>query len=250
MKLDHFAEEVFTVLPVRKKTMATYRSMYRCHIQNFLGAIEMDAITRSDIKLCIAGLPSQTSATTLAVIKMLFREAIENGVIEKSPVHGVRGPRVMVQPRRFLRWEELQRINFGKYTHQIRFLALHGLRWSEAVALTLEDIRDGRIYVTKSVHGPTKSLAGMRVVPLIGEFKKFPRHPRTLRKALAPYGITIHSLRHTYAYILKKKGIHVTTAQRLLGHSDPKVTLAVYTRVLDSEIDDTARILGSLIGNE
>ena len=181
---------------------------------------------------------------------MLFREAIENGVIEKSPVHGVRGPRVMVQPRRFLTWEELQGINFGKYTLQIRFLALHGLRWGEAVALTLEDIRDGRIYVTKSVHGPTKSLAGMRVVPLIGEFKKFPRHPRTLRKALAPYGITIHSLRHTYAYILKKKGIHVTTAQRLLGHSDPKVTLAVYTQVLDSEFDDTARILGSLIGNE
>ena len=210
----------------------------------------MDLITRSDIKLCIAGLPSQTAATTLAVIKMLFREAIENGVIEKSPVHGVRGPRVMVQPRRFLTWEELQRIHFGKYNHQIRFLALHGLRWSEAVALTLDDIRDGRIYVNKSVHGPTKSSAGMRVVPLIGEFKKFPRHPRTLRKALAPYGITIHSLRHTYAYILKKKGIHVTTAQRLLGHSDPKVTLAVYTQVLDSEFDDTARILGSLIGNE
>ena len=250
MKLDRFASEVFVVLPVRKKTLATYRSMYRCHIAGAIGRLELEEITRSDIKSCIAGLPAQTSATTLAVIKMLFREALENGVIEKSPVHGVRGPRVMVQPRRFLTWEEIEKINFGKYNHQIRFLALHGLRWSEAVALTHDDIRDGRIYVNKSVHGPTKSAAGMRVVPLIGEFKKFPRHPRTLRKALSPYGITIHSLRHTYAYILKKKGIHVTTAQRLLGHSDPKVTLAVYTQVLDSEIDDTARILGSLIGNE
>ena len=212
--------------------------------------MELEAIARSDIKSCIAGLPSQTSATTLAVIKMLFREALENGFIEKSPVHGIRGPKVMVQPRRFLTWEELRHINFGKYNHQIRFLALHGLRWSEAVALTHDDIRDGRIYVNKSVHGPTKSVAGMRVVPLIGDFKKFPRHPRTLRKVLAPHGITIHSLRHTYAYILKKKGIHVTTAQRLLGHSDPKVTLAVYTQVLDSEIDDAGVILGSLIGNE
>jgi site-specific recombinase XerC len=64
-----------------------------------------------------------------------------------------------------------------------------------------------------------------------------------LRKALKPYGVTIHSLRHTYAYLLKSKGVHVTTAQKLLGHSDPKITLAVYTRVLDSEIDDVGNVL-------
>ena len=81
------------------------------------------------------------------------------------------------------------------------------------------------------------------MVPLIGEFREFPRHPRTLRKALAPYGITIHSLRHTYAYILKSQGIHVTTAQKLLGHSDPKITLSVYTRVLDTEIEDAGKVL-------
>jgi len=149
----------------------------------------------------------------------------------------------------------LEKIDFGKYNKQIRFLALHGLRWSEAVALTREDIRDGKVFVTKSIHGATKSKAGMRAIPLVSEFKPFPRHPRTLRKALAPYGITIHSLRHTYAYILKRQGIHVTTAQRLLGHSDPKVTLAVYTQVLDDEIDEAGLILksmvqGSLIGNE
>jgi integrase len=87
----------------------------------------------------------------------------------------------------------------------------------------------------------------MRVVPLIGEFVPLPRHPRTLRKVLAPHGITIHSLRHTYAYILKRQGIHVTTAQRLLGHSDPKVTLAVYTQVLDSEIDEAGDTLKLMV---
>lgn len=250
MKVADFAEQVLSRLPIRQKTLATYRSMLKCHIYPKFGEIEMDQVTRSDVKTCISSLPPQTAATTLAVIKMLFREALEEGIVEKSPVHGVRGPRVMVQPRRFLTWEELTRINFGKYDHQIKFLALHGLRWSEAVALNHDDIRGGRIYVTKSIHGATKSLSGMRVVPLVGEFRKFPRHPRTLRKSLQPYGITIHSLRHTYAYLLKRRGIHVSTAQRLLGHSDPKVTLAVYTQVLDSEIDDAGRILGALIGNK
>ncbi len=248
MNLNTFAYKVFATLPVRKKTLATYKSMFRCHIDPGIGHEDLEEIRRSQIKEVIHGLPPQTAQMTLAVIKLLFREALESGLIEKSPVHGIRGPRVIVPPRKFLTWEELENLNFGKYQKQIRFLALHGLRWSEAVALTAEDIRGGKVYVTKSIHGSTKSVSGLRVVPLVSEFVPLPRHPRTLRKALKPYGITIHSLRHTYAYILKKQGIHVTTAQRLLGHSDPKVTLAVYTRVLDSEIDDAGLTLSRMVG--
>lgn len=256
MRLDEFSEKTFAMIAVRKKTICTYRSMYRCHIQSKIGHLELGEINRSDIKATIQNLPPQTASMTLAVIKMLFREALELGLIEKSPVHGVRGPKVIVAPRRFLTWEELESLSFGKYTAHIRFLALHGLRWSEAVALTEEDIRNGKVYINKSVHGLTKSAAGMRVVPLVSEFVVFPKHPRTLRKVLRPYGITIHSLRHSFAYILKKQGIHVTTAQRLLGHSDPKVTLSIYTRVLDNEIDDAGSALtlmvkkGTLIGDE
>lgn len=249
MLLQELFPQILIVLQVRKKTLATYKSMYKCHIEPALGGKEISEISRSDIKSCIYGLPPQTAQMTLSVIKLIFREALEMELIDKSPVHGLSGPRIMVQHRRFLTWEELKEIDFGKYDRQIKFLALHGLRWSEAVALTKDDIRNGKIYVTKSIHGATKSLAGMRVVPLVSEFKEFPRHPRTLRKALAPQGITIHSLRHSYAYILKKQGIHVTTAQRLLGHSDPKVTLSVYTRVLDSEIEATGLILNSMLQN-
>ena len=246
MELNKFATQVFASLNVRKKTLATYQSMYKCHVSEFLGHIDIEHVTRTSIKEAIFGLPPQTAQMTLAVIKLLFREAMELELIEKSPVHGVRGPRVQVRPKKFMTWDEIEKTNFGRWNHQIKFLALHGLRWSEAVALTPADIRDGKIYVTKSIHGDTKSRAGIRVVPLIGEFKEFPRHPRTLRKALKPHGITIHSLRHTYAYILKSQGIHVTTAQKLLGHSDPKITLSVYTRVLDTEIDEAGVILNLL----
>ena len=247
MNLDQLSNQVFSSLALRKKTLATYQSMYRCHIQGKLGALEINEINRSDIKSLIFSLRPQTAAMTLAVIKALFREALELEYIEKSPVHGIRGPKVMVRPRSFLTWDELEKIDFGKYTKQIRFLALHGLRWSEAVALTSSDIRDGRIFISRSIHGATKSKAGVRTIPLVSEFVPLPRHPRTLRRALAPHGITIHSLRHTYAYILKRRGIHVTTAQRLLGHSDPKVTLAIYTQVLDSEIDEAGDVLKMMV---
>ena len=224
--------------------------MYRCHIGPNLGHFQLNEIKRTQIQHLIQPLPPQTAQTTLAVLKTIYREAMAQELVEHSPAHGVKGHSFSVTPRKFLTWEEVDKKSFGKYTTQIRFLALHGLRWSEAVALTEADIRDGRLYVNKSVHGQTKSRAGVRTVPLVSPFKKFPTTRRPLRRVLVPHGITIHSLRHTYAYLLKSKGVHVTTAQRLLGHSDPKVTLAIYTQVLDNEIDDTGMMLRSFIGNE
>lgn len=224
--------------------------MYRCHIEKPIGDFRLEEIKRTQIQELIQPLPPQTAQTTLAVLKTIYREAIAQEIVEHSPAHGVKGHRFSVTPRKFLTWEEVDKRSFGKYTTQIRFLALHGLRWSEAVALTQDDIRDGRVHVTKSVHGQTKSRAGVRVVPLVSPFKPFPTTRRPLRKVLEPHDITIHSLRHTYAYLLKSKGVHVTTAQRLLGHSDPKVTLAIYTQVLDNEIDDAGALLKAFIGDE
>jgi integrase len=196
----------------------------------------------------IQGLPPQTAATTLAVMKTVFREALAQQIIQSSPAHGVSTPKIIVKPRNFLTWQEVSAGTFGDYTTHIRFLALHGLRWSEAVALTIDDIRDNRVWISKSVHGETKSKAGVRSVPLVSPFKIFPRSPKTLRKVLKPYGVDIHSLRHTYAYLLKQQGVHVTTAQRLLGHADPRVTMGIYTQVLDNEIDDVGILLSKAAG--
>jgi integrase len=247
MLVETFARQVIGDLPIRAKTRSTYLSMLKCHIAPTLGSLSIESINRMDIQGSLRGLPPQTAAMTLAVIKSVYREAQARGIVESSPAHGISGPKIMVAPRKFLTWEEVKIGDFGRYTNCIRFLALHGLRWSEALALTSEDIRDGRIYVTKSLHGQTKSKAGIRTVPLMCELPKFPNSPKTLRKALAPYGITIHSLRHTYAYLLKQQGVHVTTAQRLLGHSDPRITMGIYTQVLDNEIDEAGIVLAQAI---
>ena len=63
----------------------------------------------------------------------------------------------------------------------------------------------------------------------------FAMKKQTIAKALKPYGVIVHSLRKTYAYILKSAGIHVTTAAKLMGHSNPMMTLKVYTQVKDDE---------------
>jgi integrase len=245
---ESFALQTINHLPIRKKTFATYYSVLRLHVFPTLAHRDIREIKRLDVQSAIQGLPPQTAATTLAVIKTVFREALAQEIIQVSPAHGVSGPKIMVKPRDFLTWDEVSAGAFGKYSAHIKFLALHGLRWSEAVALTIDDIRDDRVWINKSVHGQTKSKAGIRSVPLVSPFKVFPKSPKTLRKVLKPYGVDIHSLRHTYAYLLKQQGVHVTTAQRLLGHSDPRVTMSVYTQVLDNEIDDVGLLLSKAAG--
>jgi integrase len=60
-------------------------------------------------------------------------------------------------------------------------------------------------------------------------------------------GVTIHSLRKTYAYFLKSNQVHVTAAAKFLGHSNPLVTLKIYTLVRDEEIDEIGQALRKLV---
>ena len=243
MRLEIFALSIVGVLTLRDKTKRDYLSALRCHVFPKLGDHEIESITKNDIQHVVQELDPPIAAKTLAVLKTVFREAIDYGHLKVSPTFGVRTKPIRNIPRKFLRWEEVKEADFGKYGCQVRFLAAHGLRWSEALALTPKDFRNGRISVTKSIHGESKSRSSVRVVPQLTEFEEFPRSPKTLRKVLDPYGACIHSLRHTYAYLLKQQGIHVTTAQRLLGHSDSRITMNIYTQVLDEEIDSAGALL-------
>jgi integrase len=78
----------------------------------------------------------------------------------------------------------------------------------------------------------------VRTVPYFGYFKLFPKTRVPIADALKPYGVTIHSLRKSYAYFLKSNGVHVTTAAKFMGHSNPLVTLKIYTLVLDEEVEN------------
>jgi integrase len=247
MQLEIFALPTIGILVLRDKTKKDYLSALKCHVFPKLGDHEMKSITKKEIQEVVQDLDPPIAAKTLAVLKTVFREAIDYGYMEISPTMGVRTKQIRNIPRKFLRWEEVKELDFGKYGSQIRFLAAHGLRWSEALALTPTDFVDGRILVNKSIHGESKSKSSIRVVPQLTEFKEFPRSPKTLRTVLDPYGVCIHSLRHTYAYLLKQQGIHVTTAQRLLGHSDSRITMNIYTQVLDEEIDVAGILLRSRI---
>jgi integrase len=238
MIVDVWAETFWTVLNVRKKTLFDYKALYRRHLQPVIGQLELNEVPSVEIQKVLLGLSPQTAKHTLMVLKSMYREALLYKVANTNPTNGLKTTPIRFQPKKFLTWEEVNALDWGRYNNQVRFVALHGLRWSEAVVITEEDIRDGFVWVSKSFHGDVKSSASNRKVPYLGFFEPLPISYKALRKAVNKHGINVHSLRRTYAYLLKTQGVHVTTAQKLLGHSDPMMTLKVYTSVLDSEIDD------------
>jgi len=109
-------------------------------------------------------------------------------------------------------------------------------------------IFDGRVHINKSKYGLTKTAAGVRTVPYLGYFEQFPRSRQSIAKKLGEFGVTIHSLRKTYAYFLKMNQVHVTTAAKFMGHADPMVTLKIYTLVRDDEISEVGTRLLLAVG--
>jgi integrase len=252
MLVDEWVETLWSVLNVREKTLKDYKHLYKNHLKPVIGSTEIDLVLARDLQVKLISLPAQTARHTLMLAKTIWREAENYGVANNNPLRKLKTAPIQITPKKFLTWEEVNNLDWGKYNQQIRFLALHGLRWSEAAALTSGDIKDGSVLVSRSVYGACKSKSSVRRIPYLGYFEKFPKTYKPLQICANLHGVTVHSFRRTYAYLLKTQKIHVTTAQKLLGHSDPMMTLKVYTSVLDSEIDDAGNILENFlkIGNK
>lgn len=246
MLLSQWADSYWVISTVRPKTLFDYKGIYRRVLEPTLGNLQLDEITPMDIQKIVNKETPHNGRHALMILKSLYREANLHQISEKNPTKGVKQKTLPEPKREFLTWEQVDVKDWGKYNDQIRFLALHGLRWSEAVVLQEEDIHDGYVHINKSVYGLPKSHASNRRVPYIGHFKIFPKTYKAMLTASHKHGVSVHSFRRTYAYLLKSQGVHVTTAQKLLGHSDPLVTLKIYTSVLDDESDQVGELLRAL----
>ena len=243
MILKELVEVILSNKDIRSATLNNYNGALARNIYPKYGQLSVDHINKFELVRTLSALPPQTAYQTLMALKSVFNSAIEQGLVGENLLAGVKSPRINVSISKFMTWEYMKEQNFGPYDDQIRFLALHGLRWSEAMALNTDDIRDNFVYINKSIHGATKSATSNRKVPYLGYFKPLPKSRHALSRYLNKHDVNIHSLRKTYAYILKRNGIHVSTAQKLMGHASPTVTLKIYTAVLQEELFEAGDIL-------
>ncbi len=250
MTLDEWAEDCWSLLAVRKRTLADYKGKYRRHIRPTFGSKDVTAITRREIQTWMLGLSPTIGRAVLPILKSLYREALAYDICDRNPTVGIKKKPHIKARREFLTMNELEQIDFGDHTDMFLFLAKHGLRWSEMFNLTATDFvnKSGKTYirVVRSVDGDVTKGKKERLVPYLGHWRD--DYPQNYAWALAKFkartgGKVIHSLRKTYAYWLKQKGVPMQTAQRLLGHSTIVLTMDLYTDVRDDEIEAAADVL-------
>ena len=174
MKVNEWVQTYWTIINIKPKTLFDYKGLYRRNLEPYIGDCEIDEVSPLELQTVLLGLPPQTSRHTLMVAKSIYREALLYKVATNNPTIGLRTPAIQMQPKKFLTWEQVDELDWGRYNNQVRFLALHGLRWSEAVAITEEDIHDGFVWVSKSFYGDVKSKTSNRKVPYLGCFEKLP----------------------------------------------------------------------------
>jgi integrase len=251
MKFDTFINTYFELLQIRPISKYTYQSIYRNHVTEYLKNKQIQDITKIDIQSMLSKIQSPSvRSNTFTFLKSIFREALNYDVITINPMNNLKNIVYTPAKKDFITWNELKHMNLGKHQNKYLFLATHGLRISEALALTSQDIRDGYVHIEKSIYGSLTKSGKNRRVPYVGYFEsdwlKTRRGMNYLLKKNA--GVTLHSLRKTYAHLLKTSGVHPQVAQKLLGHSSIKLTMDLYTEVLPEEIEDAGQILKKAIG--
>lgn len=284
----------------REETRDEYRRQLQQYVIRYFGPKQkLIAVTPKRVADFLAWLvklnvgtkakPKYLSDATIQRIKaalaVCMATAVEEGLIPSNPCVGVRLPnRPKVEddadePAKALTREELAAVLACapvRFVLLLSFLAVTGLRISEALAVRWKDltldgpdpkVRVRRAYV-KGRFGPPKSKFGKRDVPLPGLLVEMLRKHRRESEHNAPNDLVFcmstgkpwgtgnlwkqsvkaagekagvpwigfHVLRHTCATLLFAEGRNAVQVQRWLGHHSPAFTLATYIHLLDNDL--------------
>jgi len=216
----------------------------------------------------------RTDATVnreMATLRHMLNKAVEWGLLEVSPFR--KGARLTLrennQRHRYLTEEEIERLLSACSPHlkPIVELALHtGMRKGELLNLRWEQIRDGFIYLTETKSGKARQIPlSDRAAQVLRELqirnkwksphvcigpdgKQLKDVKRSFNAACRRAGIEdfrFHDLRHTFASHLVMRGANLKAVQRLLGHSDSKMTDR-YAHLSPDHLRESVTLLDSL----
>jgi integrase len=207
-----------------------------------------------------------TATRTVGLIGGILTYAVEAGIIETNPAHGIRKPKDKVRNRRLTEAEYRslggilrtagEHERYQMTTDIIRQIALTGcrrseiikLQWAEAdmeaSCLRLVDSKEGAstrpigLPVVEYLESRWTVKAGTYVFPGQGDdnaFGSFPNHWEKILRNTPLADITPHVLRHSFASIANDLGFTEVTIAALVGHAKGSVT-SKYIHTLDTAL--------------
>ena len=265
-----------------------YEASLRLHIRPEIGALKLSQVHRERVKRLLRkwtedGQTASTVRNNLDPLRVIFREALEDGQITVDPTAGLRVPHGSGKRERVADRAEAQQLIDALPAGQQAFWAcafygglrrgeLRALRWDD-VDLTAGVIRVARSWDDKEGDVATKTAAGERTVPLAGVLRKLlvahkmatgrggadlvfgrtkadPFIPSTLRyqthAVWTKAGLTPispHEARHSAASYLIEAGLNDLELTTTIGHSDPRTTKLIYGHLFP---DSSTVIVGKL----
>lgn len=207
-----------------------------------------------------------TAIRTMGLLGGIFSYAVEAGVIDHNPTHGLRKPKYQVRDRRLSEAEyrilggilrQAQKSDHYRLHAEILWiLAVTGcrrgeiinLRWSEVdiegSCLRLIDSKEGAsvrpigLPVIEYLESKRPTRTGTYVFPGQGFDNAVGNFPQSWKKLLADtplWDVTPHVLRHSFASIANDLGFTEITIAALIGHAKGSVT-SRYVHTLDSTL--------------
>lgn len=219
------------------------------------------------------------AGSTLALIHRsltgMVHYAEAHGDVPEGLLKGLKAPKADTEEKRAMSDADAGallsslRSELSPYTVCAAFCLCCGLRRSEALAVSWEDLEGGCVDIRRALDEKAepktpKSRAGSRKVPvpaamssLLDEWAAKQRAGRVgpvcsvcgaymkpssmtvwwQRNAarFGAEGYTLHELRHTYLTMLARSGVHPRVMQDLAGHENPDVTMRIYSHVSDAD---------------
>lgn len=274
--------------PKKPKTITTDIGRINRHIVPLLGSRRVRDLTKSDVnkllkdvmagktrvsvktdklrgKAIVRGGPG-TAARAVGLLGGILTYAIDAGIIERNPAHGIKKPKDNVRKRRLseaeyrllgaMLREAAQNENHAMTVEIIRQITMTGcrrsemigLRWSEVDAqsscLRLEDSKEGYsirpvgLPVVEYLEERAKSRSGSYVFPGRDEDRAFGSFPNHWKKIFADSplaDVTPHVLRHSFASVANDLGFTEITIAALVGHAKGSVT-SNYIHTVDTAL--------------
>jgi integrase len=274
--------------PKKPSTITTDTGRIQRHIMPLLGTRRVKDLTKADVgkalKDIMAGKTrcnvktkklrgkaivrggAGTATRTVGLFGGILTYAVENGIIDVNPAHGLRRPKDNVRGRRLTEAEYRtlgqmlrESATIEKYAMTvdiIRQISLTGCRRSEMISLMwaeadteasclrLKDSKEGEsvrpvgLPVVEYLEERRKGATGTYVFPGQGEdnaFGSFPNHWKQIFEDSPLADVTPHVLRHSFASIANDLGFTEVTIAALVGHSKGSVT-SKYIHTLDTAL--------------
>jgi integrase len=270
--LDYQERRIAAKVVKGKLSQAEYdrqKGIVEQHLKPFFGSMRLAAIRRKDVAGYIDGRVGKVSDGSIIkevnTLKRLFSVAVEKGKIEVNPAHKAPIPQAPEGRSRFLTPEELGNVLKAcpPWLRPIVGLAVSlGTRRGELLRVRWEDVNfvSGQVLLKRTKNGKQRPAflndLSLQVLKSLGGDSGKKRG--LLFPAVTPAQVTVafiracktagiedfslHDLRHTFASHLRMHGADLHDLQKLLGHSDPRMT-SRYSHLSDEFLGTAARRL-------